>query len=203
MDKLITFESSGLKLEAAFCQAGTEKAVVITHPHPLYGGDMDNPVVMALAEAYRRQRWCVLRFNFRGTGNSEGEHTGGRGEIEDVQAAIDHLRAMGYTKIHLAGYSFGAWVNSLWAHRYQDHSIDLVMVSPPVAFLSFADVSRLPGLKLVVAGSRDEIAPADQILELASGWNPETDLVVMEEADHFYAGFRQHIIQVIVQWLAD
>ncbi len=108
---------------------------------------------------------------------------------------------MGHKKIHLAGYSFGAWVNSLWACQYQDHSVDQVMVSPPVAFLSFDRVTGLAGLKLVITGSRDEIAPAGQILKMAPRWNPEADLVIMEEADHFYAGFRQHIIQVVGRWL--
>ncbi len=203
MEKRIVLESSAGKLEAAVFRGAGDKAAIITHPHPLYGGDMDNPVVMALAAAYRKAGWSVLRFNFRGTGRSQGEYSGGRGEVEDVQAAVSFMREQAGGSIHLAGYSFGAWVNSLWAVRHRDHSIPLVMVSPPVNFLSFDEVNHLPGLRLVVAGGLDEIAPADRILEMVPHWNPSADLMIMEEADHFYGGFWQSMTDIVVQWLRE
>ncbi len=202
MEKQIILQSDGYELEALLSQNTSDRAAVITHPHPLYGGNMYNPVVETLASAYRQNGWTTLRFNFRGTGNSQGCFGNGVGETSDVRAAIDYLASNTFKQVHLAGYSFGAWVNSLWATQYVNHSATLVMVSPPVAFLSFDGIGKLPGLKLVIAGGKDEIAPAASIRDLLAGWNPGAELLIIEEADHFYSGQLERISRAIGKLLA-
>lgn len=101
----IFFISEGLRIEALLQDAPGDRAAVITHPHPLYGGDMHNTVVTAIARAYRLRGWATLRFNFRGVGGSQGEYDEGRGEQEDLKAAIAYLQSRDKHRIDLAGYS--------------------------------------------------------------------------------------------------
>lgn len=112
MEKVF-FLSGGHRLEGLYTPGTDEKGVVVTHPHPLYGGDMNNPVVATVANAYRRRGYGTLRFNFRGVGLSKGHHDDGNGEQADVRAAAAWMAEKGMTCLHLAGYSFGAWVNAL------------------------------------------------------------------------------------------
>jgi hypothetical protein len=179
------FPSGDLRLEGALERGSKAKGVVITHPHPLYGGDMDNPVVLALRNAYRRKGFGTLRFNFRGVGASEGRHDQGIGERRDVQAARACLAGLGMTEIDLAGYSFGAWVNAGANEGFQR----MVMVSPPLAFIDFGPPEPISNLGLVLTGSRDEIAPPAMIESVRARWNPSAAFEVIPGADHFYAGW--------------
>ncbi|MGD8761410.1 MAG: alpha/beta hydrolase [Desulfobacteraceae bacterium] len=196
MEEKITFMSDGYQLEGLFRQGASNKGVVITHPHPLYGGDMHNPVVTAIVHAYQKNDYTTLRFNFRGTGNSQGTYADGRGEQEDVRAALAHLENFGIRHLILAGYSFGAWVN---AHlNCQDDGIQtMVMVSPPVAFLDFGSIASLDCLNLIITGSRDEIASSGLIHQLRPKWNPEACFEIIEGADHFYGGYLDKLQAVL------
>jgi len=154
MDEKVTISSQGAVLEGRIHRSNSATGVVITHPHPMYGGDMYNPVVEAIESAYRKDGFTTLRFNFRGTGASTGRHDQGVGEQADVIAATDYLRTSGLSSIHLSGYSFGAWVNAMTLQN--NLAVDgLTMVAPPVAFIEFSADIRLPCLSTVVAGSRD------------------------------------------------
>jgi alpha/beta superfamily hydrolase len=190
----VSIASANILLEGCFEGRPSVRGAVVTHPHPLYGGDMHNTVVTTIARAYRRAGYCTLRFNFRGVGRSQGRYDEGGDEQSDVMAALDWMRSRGCSEIVLAGYSFGAWVNAVTASR---HAIRkrLVMVSPPVAFLSFADVSRLPALENIITGGRDDFAPPVMIRELLSGWNPSAPLIVIEGADHFYSRHLEQLAQ--------
>jgi alpha/beta superfamily hydrolase len=185
IEERIDFTSGGLRLVGALARTAGSKAAIITHPHPLYGGDMDNPVVLAIQQAYLRQGFSTLRFNFRGVGASEGRFDNGVGERADVQAALAWAAGRGLTDIDLAGYSFGAWVNAGIAAGCRR----MVMVSPPVAFMNFEPAVAIERLSLIITGGRDEIAPAEMIDRWRVGWNPAADFEVIPRADHFYTGF--------------
>jgi alpha/beta superfamily hydrolase len=178
------FESENLRLEGMLERVSGTKGVVITHPHPLYGGDMDNPVALAVRDAYRRKGFSTLRFNFRGVGGSGGRHDRGIGERRDVLAARACLAGLGITDIDLAGYSFGAWVNAGANEGFQR----MVMVSPPLAFIDFGPPAPIANLSLIVTGSRDEIAPPAMIDRVRARWNPAAAFEVIPGADHFYSG---------------
>jgi len=186
-EEKITFWSDTIQIEGLLCLQDGERGSVITHPHPLYGGSMYNKVVEVLTTVHQEKGFSTLRFNFRGVGYSEGEYDQGEAEKEDVRSALHYLREKEKSDLSLVGYSFGAWVNA----KIMDSEPlikSIIMVSPPVAFLEFSPFLQSPKIQVVVAGDRDEIAPAHRIKDLIVRWNPEARLEIIEGADHFYLG---------------
>ena len=202
MSENIEFQSEGNAIEGRLEKNSMEKGVVITHPHPLYGGNMNNSVVYAVKRAYQEIDYTTLRFNFRGVGHSQGSYAEGIGEQQDVRAAIAFLADMGIRHIDLAGYSFGAWVNALLGTESATIA-NMVMVSPPVAFVDFSSVGTIDALKLIVTGSRDDIAPADQIRPIYPQWNPEAHFEVIDGADHFYGGYTAKLKSVLMSCISE
>ena len=200
-EELIFFMAGAIKIEGLLQTLPGDKGVVISHPHPLYGGSMYNNVVESLVRVYQQAGYSTLRFNFRGVGSSQGEYSDGTGEQEDVRAALNCLRERGKQVIDLAGYSFGAWVNGL-TRPDGDIIRQMVMVSPPVAFLDFGSAQPLPQLQLVIAGSRDEIAPPELIETMLPNWNPKARLEVIQGADHFYGAFTDELETILAEHLA-
>jgi len=187
VEEKITFQSDTIQIEGLLCVQDGERGAVITHPHPSYGGSMYNKVVEVLTTVYQEKGFSTLRFNFRGVGSSEGDYDQGDGEKEDVRSALHYLHERGKSDLNLAGYSFGAWVNAKIIDS-EPLIKRIIMVSPPVAFLEFSPFLQSPKLQVVVAGDRDEIAPAHRIKDLIVRWNPEARFEVIEGADHFYLG---------------
>ena len=196
MEEKVQFQSDDLKIEGLVRRNAGAKGVVITHPHPQYGGDMYNPVVEAIEHAYHQRNITTLRFNFRGVGKSEGHYGDGIGEQQDVCGAIQYLHEQGVEQIDLAGYSFGAWVN---AHITPEAAPlkRMVMVSPPVAFMAFDAIRAIPQLSLVISGSRDEIAPVNRIETLLPDWNPDAKFEKIAGADHFYFGYFDELASIL------
>ena len=200
-EELIFFMAGAIKIEGLLQTLPGDKGVVISHPHPLYGGSMYNNVVESLVRVYQQAGYSTLRFNFRGVGSSHGEYGDGTGEQEDVRAALNCLSERGKKVIDLAGYSFGAWVNAL-TRPDGDIIRQMVMVSPPVAFLDFGSAQPLPQLRLVIAGSRDEIAPPELIQTTLPNWNPGARLEIIEGADHFYGGHTAKLESILADYFA-
>ena len=200
MVEKIRFLSDGYEIEGHLEKASRRKGAVITHPHPLYGGDMFNNVVAAISKVYRQNGYTTLRFNFRGVGNSQGSYGDGLGEQDDVRAAVSYLADSNIDQIDLAGYSFGVWVNAL-AIIGGLQVANMVMVSPPVAFIDFGSISNLDSLRLVISGSRDDIAPPDLIKKSCTGWNAEAQFEVIDGADHFYMGYTDKLEAILTAHL--
>lgn len=178
--------------------------IVVCHPHPLYGGDMDNPVVVRVAEACAALGLATLRFNFRGVGRSSGTHDHGRGEARDVEAAWDHLAGAvgGRGGVVLAGYSFGATVVAGAAAAASPAPAGLVLIAPPLAVSGpdpFTALATVPGPVLLVAGTRDELCPRPALDALAGG--PRTTLRVIEGADHFFLGRLYPLGEAVAGWV--
>jgi alpha/beta superfamily hydrolase len=201
MEERVAFISGGYEINGLVEKFDMRKGAVITHPHPLYGGDMHNSVVVAITRAYQRHDYTTLRFNFRGVGGSQGSYGDGSGEQEDVRAAVSSLAEMGIPQIDVAGYSFGAWVN---AHLdCSDMCIaNMVMVSPPLAFIGFETVGTIDCLRLIVTGSRDDIAPVELIKQSYPGWNPSAHFEVIKGADHFYGGYTENLEAILSAYIA-
>ena len=200
METEIRFLCEDFEIEGLLSRDDSDKGVVISHPHPLYGGDMHNNVVSAIQRAFRNNGYTTLRFNFRGVGDSDGRYAKGIGEQKDVRSALSFLEEMGIENIHLAGYSFGAWVNAL-ATQEIAHLAGMVMVSPPVAAIDFQPIIRLPALKLVITGSRDEFAPGDVIEALLPSWNPDVHFEVVNGADHFYIRHTDRLEEILSSYI--
>jgi alpha/beta superfamily hydrolase len=196
----ILIRGKGPRLEGLLETVSERNGVVITHPHPLYGGDMHNAVVDVVRRTCVRIGLTTLRFNFRGVGASEGRYDEGEGEQQDLIAALDFLKTQGIEAITLVGYSFGAWISAR-LHARRERLERLVMISPPVAFVSFDDIERLPALDLVITGDRDEIAPRRDVHRRLLRWNPEAVLEIIPGSDHFYGGYFTELEAVIAAHL--
>ena len=199
-EERIFFEAEGLKIEGLFENLEGEKGVVISHPHPLYGGSMHNNVVKAVAHAYQEEEYSTLWFNFRGVERSEGDYDNGNGEQQDVHAALRYLTKLGKSKIDLAGYSFGSWVNALGINGFKEAG-RLIMVSPPVSFIDFSFLQYSPKIKLVICGTRDEIAEYKKVEKMLPKWNDQAQLRVIQGADHFYSGYEEDLIDIVGEFL--
>ncbi len=201
-EKRVIFQCGDLGLEGLLEIVSGDRGVVVTHPHPLYGGDMHNGVVQSVVDVYRESGYSTLRFNFRGVGASEGAYDHGHGEQKDVESALKVLNDQGKSKIDLAGYSFGAWVNALGSWRFEQVE-RTIMVSPPVNFLEFPDLSDNPKIELVIVGTRDEFADLNTLKATLRTWSPAAELKVIEGADHFYTGKLGELKRVLVEFLEE
>ncbi len=200
-ERSISFDSGGIKVEALLAEFPGTNGAVISHPHPLYGGDMHNSVVEAAVKTYTESQISILRFNFQGVGRSEGSFDQGLGEQENVMAAVKYVYDSGRNKIDLVGYSFGAWINARCAGRKPE--IDrLIFISPPLAVLEFSFMQITPSLKLIVTGSRDTYAPPSLIEKMIPSWNPAVQFEVIDGADHFYQGYLERLRLIITGFLA-
>jgi len=199
-EERVFVQAGEVKIEGLVDNAPGEKAVIVTHPHPLYGGDMSNNVVEAVVQAYRQKGYTTFRFNFRGVGQSEGNYEEGIGEQEDVRAGLSYLNGLGKSSIDLAGYSFGVWVNALGLKSF-DHAKRMIMVSPPVNFIDFSFLGYNAKIQLVIAGSEDDIAPPGMIKGMLQDWNPEVNFSIIQGADHFYGGKTDEIVRIIQGFL--
>jgi alpha/beta superfamily hydrolase len=199
-EEKVVINSGKIKIEGLLKNLTGDKGVVVSHPHPLYGGDMHNSVVETVCMVYQEHGYSTLRFNFRGVGKSEGEYDEGNGEQDDVEAALVYLTDLGKKELDLVGYSFGSWVNALELNRYRKVK-RVIMISPPVDLLNFSCLTDNPKIKLVITGSEDEIADYNSIKNLMPLWNPEAAFRVIQGTDHFYWGKTRDIEEIIHEFL--
>jgi alpha/beta superfamily hydrolase len=177
-------------------------AAVVCHPHPLFGGTMHNKVVYNTAKSLDALGLPVLRFNFRGAGHSAGEHDRGRGEQEDVRAALEFLGTkFPSIPVLLAGFSFGAWVGLRVGCEHPGVS-HLIGLGIPVNSTDFSFLRQCQKPKLFVHGSNDEHGAIAKIKALVASLPGENHLVVVEGVDHFFAGKLNQLSAAINNWLA-
>ena len=174
---------------------------VIAHPHPLFGGTMDNKVVQTLARAFTQCGWTAVRFNFRGVGGTQGEHDEGRGELEDMLAVVA-ASAPGGT-ICLAGFSFGAFVTT-HAHQRLAESRDiasLVLVGTSVSRSVAAPVAAEAHMKtLVVHGEQDDTVALAAVMDWA---RPQAlPVTVVPGGGHFFHGQLPLLKNLVVRHLS-
>jgi alpha/beta superfamily hydrolase len=199
MTDAVSIPGPDLTLEGRFLPGSAGPGVIITHPHPLFGGSMNNNVVYTAERAFHSRGCATLCFNFRGVGRSTGSYGGGEAETADVAAALDFLRARTAGPCYLVGYSFGAFVAGK-ALLQGLAAEGAVLISPPVAFMEMAWLPEVPHLKLVVAGDRDDIAPLPDLQTMLAKVAPPVPLVVIAGADHFYGGREDKLFQVLLDF---
>jgi uncharacterized protein len=195
-------------LNSGSCKA--THAAVVCHPHPLFGGTMHNKVVFHTMKALNSFGFPVLRFNFRGTGLSEGEHANGVGEADDVCAALDWLDSEFHLPLIFAGFSFGAAVG-LRAACPDPRVRSVVGVGTPVDPIaaesgqpreySFAFLGECAKPKLFVSGARDRFGPRAKLEAMVASMPEPKRLVLIEGADHFFEGRLHELRQAIQAWV--
>lgn len=183
--------------------AGPSAGLLLCHPHPLYGGDMDNPVIVRAAEVAQGLGLATLRFNFRGVGASAGSHGGGVAERDDVKAALARMRSVVAAggPVGLLGYSFGAWVAAHVAAE-PGAGLPLCLVAPPLGMLDWTTVPPARPDLLVVAGNRDSYCPLPD-LERFTARLAGARTAVIEGADHFFFGKLYPMGEAVAAWCRD
>ena len=188
------------KLEALWEQSPPARAdlvALVCHPHPLYGGTLHNKVVHHTARALQELGLAVLRFNFRGAGRSQGKHDQGRGEADDVRAALAWLEKKAPAAgVALAGFSFGAWVG-LRVGCGDARVGALIGVGLPANDSDFSFLAGCSKPKLFVQGTRDQFGSLGAVEPLAERAAPPKELVWVEGADHFFAGRLEELRRAI------
>ena len=188
--------------DAATVPAGAAPrgVAVIAHPHPLFGGTLDNKVVQTLARAAVQCGWTAVRFNFRGVGASAGVHDEGRGELQDFLAVVEQVAPEG--PLLLAGFSFGAFVAShalaaLWGEREITHA---VLVGTAASRFSVAPVPpEAHGRSLVLHGESDDTVPLASVLDWA---RPQSlPVTVIPGVGHFFHGQLTLLKHLVVRHL--
>jgi alpha/beta superfamily hydrolase len=190
----------------ALLNAGSADApysVLICHPHPPSGGTMHNKIVYQAMKAFNGLGLPVLRFNFRGTGLSQGTHDEGRGEVEDVHAALQWLDEKFRLPVIFAGFSFGANVG-LRACCGDARVQGIVALGVPMHAAGRSYTYHfLPGCtqaKLFVSGTRDEFATVESVRSLVAS-TTRAELVLVPDADHFFVGKLDQVRSGISEWL--
>lgn len=204
----VFINAEGLKLQGMFSKPVSPcKGAVICHPHPSYGGTMDNNVVMAIAQALQDMGYSTLRFNFRGVGRSEGQHADGVDETNDVRAAVEFVMentGEEQSSVLLAGYSFGAWVSAN-ALAGNTSVSQLILVAPPTAMFDFSmladDIGRRS--RHFVAGERDQFCDRNDLQEIFDELPEPKSMHVVPGADHFFFGREKAVVEAVKEVVFD
>jgi len=164
----------------------TALTALVLHPHPLFGGTMNNKVVHRVAAVLHELGAVVLRFNFRGVGKSAGEHDQARGELDDARAALAFLRSR-YPSARrwVAGFSFGSAIAARLSAAEPDVE-RVILVAPPVRNRDFAPMRTWPKPKLVLQGTNDDQCPMAELTPEFASWAEPKTLVTIEGATHFF-----------------
>lgn len=188
-------------------QENATHAALVCHPHPLFGGTVHNKVVFHAMKALNSFGFPVLRFNFRGTGLSEGEYDHGRGEMDDVRAALDWLDQEFHLPLIFAGFSFGAAVGLMPACA--DERVKAVIgLGVPVNPVDernydFEFLKSCHKPKLLVSGSRDQFGGRAKLESLVEGLAEPKKLVIIESADHFFEGRLKEMRDAVEEWIRE
>lgn len=178
---------------------------IVCHPHPLFGGTMDNKVVTTLTRLARDEGAVVVRFNFRGVGESQGAYSDGIGETEDLLAVHSWLtQQYPLLPLWLSGFSFGSFVAARGAEILKANGMparELLLVAPPVHHYPFDEIEGTGCPVTVVQGDDDEVVPADQVFRWAEQTPLAPDLVRFPDCGHFFHGKLVDLKQVAASHL--
>jgi alpha/beta superfamily hydrolase len=178
--------------------ASDSPIALILHPHPQFGGTMNNQIIYQLFYMFTKRGFAVLRFNFRGVGRSQGEFDQGIGELADAATALDWLQANNpaASQTWVAGYSFGAWVGMQLLMR-RPETDGFISVSPPTNMYDFSFLAPCPASGLILHGTADTVVPPVEVEKVVSKLRTQKGIVIdydlVEGATHFWA---EHLPQV-------
>lgn len=191
----IIFNGPEGRLEGRYQPGRTANAPIgiVLHPHPQYGGTMNNRVVYHLYQSFLKLGFSVLRFNFRGVGRSQGEFDEGTGELSDAASALDWLQGFNAnaSSCWVAGFSFGSWIGMQLLMRRPEIR-GFISVAPPANLYDFTFLAPCPASGLIIQGTSDEIVTPDSVDKLATKLRTQKAITVEHEsikgANHFFEG---------------
>jgi alpha/beta superfamily hydrolase len=191
----VQFQGPAGRIEARYHKSEQSRAplALIMHPHPKFGGTMNNKVVYTLFDMFKQRGFSVLRFNFRGVGMSEGEYDNGIGELSDAASAMDWLQNANKDshECWVGGFSFGSWISMQLLMRRPEIQ-GFISVAPPANMFDFNFLAPCPSSGLIINGSDDKIVPAGYVKQLAEKLKIQKRITVehkiIDEAGHFFEG---------------
>ncbi len=206
----VIFNGPEGRIEGRYHQSENKNApaALVLHPHPLYGGTMNNKVVYALYEAFKRSNFSVLRINFRGVGRSQGKFDNGAGELTDAATALDWLQTQNpdISSFWISGFSFGAWIAMQLMMRRPEIQA-FAVAAPPVNKFDFSFLSPCPAHGIVIQGDQDSIvsenAVADFVEKISKQKNTDIDYQIIFGADHFFREKTEELIEVLSTYIND
>ncbi len=201
---LIHFPSpDGLRLEGRFTPAGSERAVVLCHPHPLYGGSMLTPIIMHVEQAFQEAGYTTLAFNFRGVSGSQGVYGEGRSEAADVRGALAYLveTLRGAPRFQaVAGYSFGSFVGGRVAAS--DPAVHFYLgVAPPLGSYDFGFLHTAACRIALIGAARDEHCDGDRFAALVADL-PGSPWIRVLDTNHFFAAAVPDLVAALREAIA-
>jgi alpha/beta superfamily hydrolase len=200
----ISFPSGQLTLEGVWHLPegdGPFPAVVVCHPHPLYGGNMSSNVVFGICQALALKNITALRFNFRGVGQSQGEFGEGIAEQEDVRAALDFVLStpnIDHERIGLAGYSFGGGVAA--AVAVLDERVKMLALVSPAFMYGGEELKGYKKPKFIIIGEDDNMVAPDELEEAVEAMPKPKRFELIPGADHFWAGFEDEVAEKVCRF---
>ena len=201
----IFFNSNELALECVLSYpegVSSCPGVVVCHPHPLYGGDMNNNVVLGIKSAFQAEDLVILRFNFRGVNLSEGKYDEGEGEINDVIAAVNFLKIQKLvdpTRLFLVGYSFGAWIGLRAAFKI-DNLKAIAGIAPPFGIYDFKFLERITLPIFLMCGDIDTICNKNELETTFDKISSSKKKTIVSGADHFFGGREGEVGEEIIKF---
>lgn len=204
----VIFNGPSGRLEGRYHHVQTPNApvAIILHPHPQFGGTMNNPIVHALYYVFVRRNFSVLRFNFRGVGRSQGLFDSGQGELSDAATALDWLQGFNRDArtCWIAGFSFGAWISMQLLMRRPE--IDgFISIAPPANLYDFSFLAPCPSSGLMLNGDSDSVVPNDDVVKLVERLKTQKGIVIDHEvvpgANHFFEDKMDEMVAVVEAYL--
>lgn len=201
MEERVSIAAGAVTLDGRLARpAHATTGAVVCHPHPLYGGSMENDLVIALSEALGAAGFATLRFDFRGVGASGGRHDNGRGEVDDVRAAAATLRErLGVPRVILVGYSFGSLMALHAGCAEPDGVSRIVAIGPPVRMMRLDFLAGCQVPLAFVTGDRDQFCPLATLEAERARSAPASTLGVVPGADHFFGGHLDELAKRVVE----
>src|ERR1700741_956646 len=204
----VIFTGEDGRIEGRFHPGRTRNApiAIILHPHPQFGGTMNNPVVYNLYYAFANRGFAVLRFNFRGVGRSQGSFNHGQGELSDAAAALDWAQAANpeARACWIAGFSFGAWIGMQLLMRRPEVE-GVISIAPPANLYDFSFLAPCPSSGLIVHGEKDAVVPPKDVNTLVEKLKTQKGIVIAQQshpgANHFSEGKLEPLMETITAYL--
>jgi len=204
----IQFQGPAGRIEGRYVKSERKNAPIalILHPHPKFGGTMNNKVVYQLFDLFRKQGFSVLRFNFRGVGMSEGQYDEGVGELSDAAAAMDWLQNMNRdsNECWIAGFSFGSWIGMQLLMRRPEIQ-GFISVAPPANLFDFNFLAPCPSSGLIVNGTDDKIVPPSYVQKLHDKLKIQKRITIehalIDNAGHFFEGYLDELTDICGEYL--
>ena len=196
------------RLEARYNQGegNSPPLAILLHPHPKFGGNMNNPIIFNLYHTFIKKGFSVLRFNFRGVGKSQGIFDHGIGELSDAAASLDWIQSQVSDSkgCWVAGYSFGAWIAMQLLMRRPEIE-GFISIAPPANMYDFNFLAPCPSSGIILHGEEDKVVPRDDILKLVDKLQTQRNINIeyknISGANHFFENKTEKLTNEVNKYL--